>query len=328
MRARNFRKCSICDRKIANSPHFEVIVPLYRSESHIVELIKYINSLSNSVAGGVKSTFVIDGRHSDFIALLSQIETLQSNYQIIKLSKNFGVGPALHSGLENSVSCVSAAFGSDLQEPMNLFVEFFQKTISLESDIAIGYRLQRKDPIISGLFSKIYWWVSKKWIHPESPKGGLDVFAMNKKVRKEFIKLRELNTNFTSQLLWIGYRISWIGFERSKRLNGKSTWTFKKKIRLFSDSVYGYTSKPISIITWSGFLSSLFFLILGAFTFFGKVSGAITVPGYAMTVLLISFGQSITILSLGILGGYIYRTFENGTGRPHYIIDQIYSSSD
>ena len=320
-------ECRVCGLQILGKSHFEVIVPLYKSELHVLQVIQYINKLNSLVQGGVSATFVVDGRDSDYSAIAAKINEIQTEYKIIRLTKNFGVGPAIHAALSNSSKCVSSAFGSDLQEPMQLFVDFFETTITLESDVAIGYRIERNDPVVSLFFSKMYWWINRKWIHPESPKGGLDVFAMNKKVRNEFVKLRELNTNFTSQLLWIGYKVKWFGFERLERGIGKSTWTLRRKMKLFADSVYGFTSKPISLITWMGFLSSGFFLLLGVATFLAKLTGNIEVPGYAMIVLLLSFGQSITIFSLGILGGYIYRIFDNATNRPNFVIDSIYESN-
>ena len=317
--------CSVCQHVDIDSPktHFEVIVPLYFSENHLPQLAEYLTSLSSKINGGIACTFVVDGRSSDFEAISQAISNFPSPTKVISLSRNFGVGPALHSALADSKYCISTAFGSDLQEPMELFVDFFDVLVSGDSDLALGYRTKRSDPLLSKYFAKFYWWINRKFIHPNSPSSGFDVFAMNATVRNAFIKLGELNTNFTSQLLWIGFNPKWIGFERRSREIGKSTWSHRRKFKLFADSLYGYSSKPITLITCLGFISSMAFALVGFLTLIGKLTGQIDVPGYVMTVLLISLGQSFLLLSVGIIGGYVSRSFENSTGRPHYIVSKI-----
>jgi hypothetical protein len=231
------------------------------------------------------------------------------------------VGPAIHAALSESGYCYSTAFGSDLQEPIELFRNFFEILASGKSQLALGYRTKRDDPFLSKNFARFYWWINRKFIHINSPSGGFDVFAMTSNVRSQFVKLSELNTNFTSQLLWVGFDPKWVGFERKSRQQGKSTWSHRRKFKLFADSLYGYTSKPITWITLIGFFASIAFFFIGALTLIGKVLDLISVPGYVMTVLLISVGQSLVLFSIGLIGGYIVRTFENSTGRPNFIIE-------
>lgn len=317
-------ECSICKLTFerSNGPHFEVIIPLFHSEDHMAQVSDYVNNLNNAIPGGIALTFVADGRKEDYEKAIELQGALKLKTKTIKLSRNFGVGPALHAALADSQYCMSTAFGSDLQEPIELFVNFFKVLSSGDCDLALGYRIERNDPYLSKKFAQFYWWVNRKFIYPSSPPNGFDVFAMSRNVRSEFSKLRELNTNFTSQLLWIGFEPAWIGFVRSPREIGTSTWSHRKKFKLFADSLYGYTFKPISLITNLGLISSLSFLSIAFLTLLGKLTNQIDVPGYVMTVLLICIGQSILLFSIGIIGGYVSRTFENGTRRPHYIISK------
>jgi hypothetical protein len=320
--------CRVCESLEGDKPktHFEVIVPLYFSENHLDALAMYMHSLSERISGGIACTFVVDGRRSDFDAIQEVISRFPSPSKVILLSKNFGVGPAIHSALADSEYCITTAFGSDLQEPIDLFVDFYNVLAAGESELALGYRTKRSDPLLSKYFANFYWWINRKFIHPNSPRSGFDVFAMNRNVRLSFAKLSELNTNFTSQLLWIGFDPKWIGFERTSRKVGKSTWSHRRKFKLFADSLYGYSAKPITLITGLGFLSSLTFFGIGILTLLGKLTNQIEVPGYVMTVLLICLGQSVLLLSLGIIGGYVSRSFENSTGRPHYVVSRIIES--
>jgi glycosyltransferase involved in cell wall biosynthesis len=321
----NTGTCRICHLGLSNGAksHYEVIVPLFKSENHFARLHSYLIDLGNRIPGGISVIFVVDGRYQDFDAVLQFSKQNLFSCKIIKLSKNFGVGPALHAALGQSDACVSTALGSDLQEPVELFEEFFHAIATGEFEIALGHRVLRKDPLAVRLPASIYWWINRKWIHPESPKGGLDVFAMSSVARKEFCLLRELNTNFTSQLLWIGFNAKWIDFVRTQRIDGKSTWTWKRKMKLFADSVYGYSAKPMSFLFWLGAVSFTVFSFISLMTLVGKISGAIQIPGYTMIILVILWGQSVLLFFLGIIGGYIVRTFENSTNRPNYVIERI-----
>ena len=325
----NIEACSICGKSLLRGyPHFELIIPLYFSENHLDAVLIYVNSLNNDIPGGIALTFVADGRHDDYEAALTIIQNAPFPYRVLKLSRNFGVGPAIHAALSESRYCISTAFGSDLQEPIDLFRNFFKVLASGESQLALGYRTKRDDPFLSKSFARFYWWINRKFINTNSPSGGFDVFAMSSNVRSHFVKLSELNTNFTSQLLWIGFDPKWIGFERKSRQQGKSTWSHRRKFKLFADSLYGYTSKPITWITLIGFFASIAFLLIGVITLIGKVLDLISVPGYVMTVLLISVGQSLVLFSIGLIGGYIVRTFENSTDRPHFIIESRSKNSN
>ena len=317
--------CRICGLGFLENtkPHYEVIIPLFKSEKHLKQLSSYLTNLKEQIPGGVLITFVIDGRDEDFIEVVKFSKLNMISCKVIKLSKNFGVGPALHAALAQSDACISTAFGSDLQEPVDLFKKFFNLIIAGECEIALGHRILRQDPFFTRLPAAIYWWINRKWIHSESPKGGLDVFAMSSIARQKFSLLRELNTNFTSQLLWIGFTTKWVDFVRTRRIEGKSTWTLKRKIKLFADSIYGFSTKPMSFLFWLGTVSLSIFSLISLFTLVGKISGAIQIPGYTMIILVILWGQSVLLFSLGVMGGYIVRTFENSTNRPHYVIEKV-----
>jgi len=316
--------CAVCGDSLEGGlPHFRMLVPLFHSEVHLPEVMSYLNNLNSTIPGGITVDFVVDGRIEDEIAVSQNLDALDPAANIIILSRNFGVGPALHAALAQRQACISSAIGSDLQEPTSLYLDLFDSISSGNADIALGERRSRQDPFISRILSGIYWRVNRLLVNKDAPSGGFDCFAMSKDAVTNFVGLQELNTNFTSQLLWIGYRIQWIKYDRTARISGKSTWTIRRKMKLFADSLYGYTGKPISFMTWFGAISSLAILAFAFLTAVAKITGTATVPGYTTLVILFALGQTLTLLSIGIVGGYLQRTFENSTGRPNYIIRKV-----
>jgi hypothetical protein len=214
--------------------------------------------------------------------------------------------------------------GADLQEPIELYIDFFRRLESEEADVFLGERLSRDDPYSMRFFSAIFWWVNRKFINSDTPKGGFDGVGLSAKASKTLAELPELNTSFTSQLQWIGYKQVFVPFHRVRRQSGKSSWTFKRKVKLFADSVYGFTGAPIAVLTILGVVSTVLMVVVLFATLFASLMGWMVVPGYATIVILSALGHSVTIMGLGILGGYVHRAFENTKGRPRFVVEKVY----
>jgi glycosyltransferase involved in cell wall biosynthesis len=301
-----------------------IVVPIFKSEDHISKLFEYIQQISNSV-GEVEIVFVIDGTPDDSeLKIVEEAGKYLFKVKVVRLSRNFGVGPALHAALSNVTTSSLVIIGSDLQEPVDLYIDFFKRLEAGDCDVLLGQRLSRDDPFSMRFFSAIYWWINRKFINSETPKGGFDGVGLSSRASKTLVELPELNTSFTSQLQWIGYKRIFVPFHRLRRQSGKSSWTYKRKVKLFADSVYGFTGAPIAILTIFGIVITGLMLLVLIATLFASLMGWMEVPGYATIVILSALGHSVTIMGLGILGGYIHRSFENTKGRPRFVIEKVY----
>ena len=301
-----------------------VVVPIYKSQDHIPRLFKYIQQISDAV-GEVEIVFVIDGTPDNSEQrIFLEAKKYGFKIKVVRLSRNFGVGPALHAALNHVETSSLVIIGADLQEPVEMYIDFFRRLESGEADVFLGERLSRDDPFSMRFFSAIFWWVNRKFINSDTPKGGFDGVGLSAKASKTLAELPELNTSFTSQLQWIGYKQVFVPFHRVRRQSGKSSWTYKRKVKLFADSVYGFTGAPIAILTILGVVSTVLMVFVLFATLFASIMGWMVVPGYATIVILSALGHSVTIMGLGILGGYVHRSFENTKGRPRFVIEKVY----
>jgi hypothetical protein len=306
-----------------------ILIPLYKSESNIESLIKNIDDLRNILKVDTFVRFIVDGRNEDLAELIKSLRKRSTTfeYDVVKLSKNFGVGPALLAGMQDLNQEIITAMSADGQEPLSLYESMIEEMNTNDFDLCLGVRTSRKDQFIHRIGAIIFWKINQFVLGKEIPSGGFDVFMINQKVKNEMVKLNELNSSFTSQMFWLGFDRKFIKFERKKREFGKSGWTIKKKIKLFFDSIFGFTQLPILIMTYlslSLILFSLAFLLLSIYI---KIKGIYTIPGYLTTASLIVLGNGVTYLFLSIIGGYVYRNFQNGTGRSSFIISRTYSKS-
>ena len=301
-----------------------VVVPIYKSQDHIPKLFEYIQQIGDAV-GKVEIVFVIDGTPDNSEqSIFLEAKKYAFKIKVVRLSRNFGVGPALHAALSHVSTSSLVIIGADLQEPVEMYIDFFRRLESGEADVFLGERLSRDDPFSMRFFSAIFWWVNRKFINSDTPKGGFDGVGLSAKASKTLAELPELNTSFTSQLQWIGYKQVFVPFHRVRRQSGKSSWTYKRKVKLFADSVYGFTGAPIAILTILGVVSTVLMVFVLFATLFASIMGWMVVPGYATIVILSALGHSVTIMGLGILGGYVHRSFENTKGRPRFVIEKVY----
>lgn len=298
-----------------------VIIPVYKNEESIDQLLLEIETLYKKLNGDVSFVFVVDGSPDKSFSLLKErlISQIFSS-ELILLSRNFGSFSAIRTGIESVQSDFYAVMAADLQEPIDLMVDFYQALKNENIDVVIGTRSSRNDPFFSSLSSKIFWFLYKRYVVPDMPIGGVDVFGCTKKFRNSLLSLPERHSSLIAQIFWLGYEKKVINYVRSKRQHGKSAWTLHKKINYLMDSVFSFTDLPIRLLMKIGGLSSVVMAMIGLLIVLSKITHGISVPGYAMIMLTILFVGSVNIFSLGIVGSYAWRAYENTKKRPHSLV--------
>jgi glycosyltransferase involved in cell wall biosynthesis len=305
---------------------YSIVVPVYKNEDSINSLFDALEQVDLHLIGEVQVIFVNDSS-PDSSPLLILKRAQESNLQIklIHHSRNFGSFSAIRTGLRYASGEYIGVISADLQEPPSLLISFFNRLETNPIDIVFGSRTNRNDPIWSRIFSKVYWYFYRKLINKEIPRNGVDVFACKKNVLVVINQMNEINTSLIGMLFWIGFNRDFQEYERLERIHGKSAWTMKKKFRYMSNSIFAFSDLPIRIIRTLGVMGSFVSLSLGTFLLSASLAGKIDVPGYAPTMLAILFGNSAVLVGLGILGSYLWRTFENTQGRSYAI---SYSSEE
>ena len=300
---------------------YSLIIPIYKNEESIRELVKTIGKLDIKLDGKLEAVFVIDGSPDQSFTILNELLPQQKfASQLILLSRNFGSFTAIRAGLAEGRGPFFAFMSADLQEPPELIIKFFRLLESEDIDITIGVREGRSDPFLSKVFSGIYWFLYRKLVQPEMPSGGVDIFGCNSTVRNHLLVLNEANTTLVGLLFWLGFRRKFVGYQRIARQHGKSAWTFKKRIDYLVNSTLAFSDLPIWILTIIGGLGLLVSFSLGLVVMIYRIYTAAPVPGYAATILVILTFGALNCFGLGIIGAYVWRIFENTKGRPQGII--------
>lgn len=298
-------------------PRFSLIIPVYKNEGSIPELLAACAVLCGEVAGALEVVFVVDGSPDRCWELLrAALPTQPFASQLCLHSRNFGSFAAIRTGLGVARGRVMAVMAADLQEPTSLARDFFRRLDAGEADVAVGVREGRSDPVLSGLSSRLFWWVYRKWVLPEIPPGGVDMFGCTRQVAERLLELPERNSSLVGQLFWVGFKRIEVPYVRQERRHGASAWSFSKKVKYLLDSVYAFSDLPIRALKWLGGTSAAVGAVVSVIVLVARLLGKIEVPGYTPIVLSVTVFGGLNAFGLGLIGEYVWRTFENTKGRP------------
>ena len=300
---------------------YSLVVPVYCNEASIGELIDAVGRLDRALDHGLEVVFVVDGSPDrSYERLDAALPASGLNAQLIALSRNFGSFSAVREGLAAARGDYMAMMAADLQEPEDLILAFFRALASEPIDIVLGVRTGRHDPAATRVASTLFWWLYRRFVQPEIPPGGIDVFACNRAFRDHLLEMHETNTSLVGQIMWLGFRRKLIPYRRLPRRHGKSAWSFSRKVKYLLDSLFAFSDLPIRMLTWVGAAGLAVSIVLALIVLIAKVTGAIDVPGYAATVLTIIFFAALNSFGLGIIGSYTWRAYENTKARPQAVV--------
>jgi glycosyltransferase involved in cell wall biosynthesis len=305
----------------AGDVKYTVVVPVYGNEATIPMLIERLAALAGDLDGPLEVVFVVDGSPDNSLALLRRLlpgSGLQA--QLVSLSRNYGSFSAIRAGLSVAQGEHIAVMAADLQEPVSLVEELFARLTTGEYDVAVGVRTGRDDPALSSMFAKAFWGFYRRFVQKDLPAGGVDIFGCTRQVVGELLRLNESHTSLVGLLYWLGFRRAEVPYARQEREHGKSGWSFRRKLRYMTDSVFSFTDLPITVLLTAGVLGVVGSLVAGIAVFVAWAMGDVQIEGYTPLMLVLLLLCSSILLALGIVGSYVWRTYENSKQRPGMVM--------
>ncbi|WP_288842419.1 glycosyltransferase family 2 protein [uncultured Deefgea sp.] len=298
-----------------------LVIPVYRNSASIPRLVQVLNELALQLNRAFEVVFVVDGSPDDsYFQLKKELVNISFSAQVLQHSRNFGSFAAIRSGMEAARGQFISVMAADMQEPAELTLEFYKALEDGVCDVVVGTRNSREDPFLSKMASSIFWGLYRRLVVKEMPEGGVDIFGCNRVFRDQLLLLNESRSSLIALIFWLGFRRKVVSYDRVARQEGVSGWTLSKKIDYMMDSIFAFTDYPVRALTSAGVAATLLSLFLSILVIAAKISGLVTVPGYAATMLTILFFGGINIFGLGLVGTYAWRAYENTKQRPVSIV--------
>lgn len=267
--------------------------------------------------------FIDDGSSDNSLGVLREIAALSKgiNVRIISLSRNFGHQAALVCGLEKSSGAAVLTIDADLQDPPEL-IPLMLNEWREGSDIVLAQRQSRDGET---LFKKI----SASWFYRflssiseyKIPEDVADFRLMSRRSVAALLELEDYEPYLRGMVSFIGFRQTIVHYDREARLAGSSSYKMTDMFKLARNGIVGFSGKPLKFATFLGSLVLFLTFLYSGYIVISKIMNpASALPGYTslMVVLLVSFG--VQMLTLGIIGNYLYRTLSQTRNRPRYII--------
>lgn len=304
---------------------FSIVIPVYRNYESLSPLVESLDEALGKLSTINEIIFVVDGSPDHSSEWLRENLHLKNATSILlDLSRNFGSIAAVRTGMSKASGTFLAVMAADLQESPELLIDFYGALESGLAEIAIGRRVSRSDPAVSKLLSKTYWNFYRKAINREIPTGGVDIFACTSKAKDQIVAMTESSSSLVGLLYWVGFTRTYVDYERVSRPFGKSAWTFRKKFRYFSDSIFAFSHAPILFLQGIGIFGVVSSMLFGVITLIGALTDRISAPGYPSLFVALLLSTSSLLLGLGIVGDYAWRAYENTKMRPLSIIKSEY----
>jgi polyisoprenyl-phosphate glycosyltransferase len=302
-----------------------VVIPVYYNEGSLpvlfAELIRIEGELKKRNVE-LEVIFIDDGSGDGSLRELLQIKNQRDDIKIIKLSRNFGAVHASKTGFRFVTGDCFTILAADMQDPPRLLIDMvdeWQKGFKY----VVCARTDRNDPAVSKLFASMYYFLLRRFVSPDYPKGGYDMALMDKSILPYMVQSGK-NIYTPLFVYWLGFEPRIISYKREKRVYGRSRWTFGKKLTASLDALLGFSIVPIRFMSAAGVFVSGASFAYGVWITINGILGKTGVAGFATTIALIAFLLGLIIIMLGVIGEYIWRIFDEVNKRPETVIDEVY----
>jgi len=301
-----------------------IIIPAYNEAEALPFTSSTLQAVLAEAGIDFELVFVDDGSLDgtwDKIAALAAQDTRISG---IKLSKNFGKESAILAGLSHAAGDACALMDSDLQHPPKVLVEMYKIWLEGKVDVVEGIKLSRgKENALYKRFANLFYYLIER-LGGIKLKNSSDFQLLDRRVVDIIIKLPERQRFFRALSAWVGFNRKQVPFTVEPRIGGISKYNFSKSAKYALTNISSFSSAPMQIVTLMGFIFFIAAIILGVQTLFGWMAHR-AVEGFTTVILLLLIIGSMLMLSIGIIGLYIAKIYEEIKYRPPYLIDQTTS---
>lgn len=308
------------NKPIYNSTEFvSVLMPLYCEGSHIKQVLAQVHDALSGAHVAYEIVLVDDGSPDDTWDVISTEAELRPGVRAVKLSRNFGKESALCAGLELARGDAVIVMDGDGQHPPALLPEMIRLWRATGADIVEGTKVTRGEETIVGQLSAGLFYLIWNKLSGYELKGASDFKLLSRKTIDAWRQMEERNLFFRGMTAWLGFTRIQVPFEVEERAGGRSGWSFLKRLRLALTGISAFSSLPLQFVTFAGAVFLFFSFAFGLYTLVLQFSGK-SVTGFATVILLLLIIGSLLMISLGIVGSYLARIYEEVKRRPRYVI--------
>jgi dolichol-phosphate mannosyltransferase len=304
-----------------------IVVPVYWNSDTLMLLYEDMKAKILDKLGDYELVFVDDGSGDNSWEIMNQIRDMDSHVQCVKLSRNFGEHAALLAGLSVCTGDCAVTKQADLQEDSEIILEMYESW-KRGNKVVLAVREDRDESPIKVFFANMYYAIVRKTITKNMPQGGCDCYLLDRQVIQVLQDLNEKNSSLTLQVLWAGFQTDHVYFHRRDREVGESRWTFAKKFKLVLDSMMSFSYFPIRMMSIVGVIFNILSVLSFISILIEKFTIGTPIAGWSSLMCVVLLSAGLILLTLGILGEYVWRVLDAARTRPPFIIDVVKKATE
>ena len=305
-----------------SSSQVSVVVPVYNEEAVLPELCTRLKSTFEALSGDFEVIFVDDGSSDSSAAMIDQMHAEDPRFCAIHLSRNFGHQAAVTAGLEYARGDVTCVMDADLQDPPEVLPTLIQEW-EKGSDVVYGVRRNRKESRLKVKLYHFFYRLLSSLSAVPMPLDSGDFCLISREVLDELNRLPEKERFVRGLRAWVGFRQIGVAYDRDSRRAGESKYSLLALVRLAVNGIVSFSDKPLIYVTLFGAMISALSFLYGTYLIVYRVLFGGVITGYASLMGGLLFLSGVQLLSLGLVGIYISKIFQEVKSRPTYVVGSL-----
>jgi dolichol-phosphate mannosyltransferase len=303
-------------------PTYSIIAPIYNESENILELYSRISNTLEKTEEPWEILLVDDGSTDGSTSIIKRLADEDSRVRKIIFARNFGHQIAVTAGLDYSLGKAVIIIDSDLQDPPEVILDLISKWKE-GYEVIYAIRSEREGESWFKLFTaSLFYRLIYRITDVNIPLDTGDFRLLDRKVVNVLNQMRERHRFLRGMSVWIGFRQTGVSYKRSARVAGETKYPLKKMVKFASDAITGFSYFPLQLATFLGFISAGLSILAIPVVIAMRLAGSQAFFGQATTLIAVLFLGGVQLISLGILGEYIGRLYDEAKGRPLYIISE------
>ena len=303
-------------------PTISIVLPVFNEEQSLTALHERLSRVMRQLGETYELIFINDGSRDGSLELLKKLGEEDPALKVVSLSRNFGHQIAITCGLDYACGRAVVIMDADLQDPPELIPELIEKWRE-GYDVVYAVRERRRgETVFKRVTAALFYRLIRRLAHVEIPADTGDFRLLSRRAVEALKSSKERNRFIRGLVSWIGYRQTGVRFTREARASGKTKYRFRKMLKFSIDGIIGFSFFPLQVATYFGFLiSGLSFLYI-AYAVILKLLTDRPLIGWTSVIVAILFVGGVQLITVGVIGEYIGRIYEEVKQRPLYLVDE------
>jgi polyisoprenyl-phosphate glycosyltransferase len=309
-------------------PLLSVIVPVYNEEEVLTEFHRRMSDVLDGIEGVSEIVYINDGSGDGTLSLLNEFHNRDPRVAIVELSRNFGKEIALTAGLDFSHGEAVVVIDADLQDPPELIPELMEYWRD-GYDVVYATRVARDgETFLKKFTAKGFYWVIRRISQVKIPADTGDFRLLSRRAVDALGRLREQHRFMKGLFAWIGYSQISVPYHRDPRLSGETKWNYWNLWNFAIEGITSFTTGPLKLASYLGFFSAGCAFLYATVMVYKTLKFGDPVAGYPSLIVIILFIGGIQLMTLGVIGEYLGRTFDESKRRPLYFLEGYQPASN